>query len=152
MESISSYMEESHQRCDELFIAVERAVAETVWGDAGRSFELFQRALERHFEQEEEVLFPAIEEAIGTAMGPTRVMRLEHEQMRGLLGEMERALAERDANAFLGGSEILLVLMQQHNAKEEQIVYPLSDQVLAADPEDVLARLKAMKMITDAGQ
>ncbi|HFC53637.1 MAG TPA: hemerythrin domain-containing protein, partial [Gammaproteobacteria bacterium] len=99
--------------------------------------------------QEEEVLFPAIEEAIGSSMGPTQVMRLEHEQMRGLLGEMEQALVAKDADAFLGGAETLLVLMQQHNAKEEQIVYPLSDQVLAADPENVLGRLKAMEMVAD---
>ncbi len=147
MESISSYMGDGHRQCDRLFVASERAVAKSAWEEAGTDFALFREALERHFEQEEEVLFPAIEEAGAGTMGPTRVMRLEHEQMRGLLRELEQALAERDGNAFLGGAETMLVLMQQHNAKEEQIVYPLSEQVLAADPEDVLGRLKAMDVV-----
>jgi len=144
MDTISSYMESEHQTCDEFFIDSERAVSQQDWGQAQEGFDAFHRAIRHHFAMEEEVLFPAVEEIAGSGMGPTQVMRMEHEQMRGLFAEMEQALAARDADAFLGAAETLLVLMQQHNAKEEQIVYPMSDQLLASRLADVLARMQAM--------
>ncbi len=142
METISSYMESQHQACDEFFIDAEQAVSEQNWEQAQKGFDAFYRAIMHHFAMEEDVLFPAVEEIAGSGMGPTQVMRMEHEQMQGLFTEMEQALAARDADAFLGAAETLLVLMQQHNAKEEQIVYPMSDQLLAPRLEDVLARLQ----------
>ncbi len=143
MDTISEYMESQHQACDDFFVDAERAVSEQNWEQAQSGFDAFHRAIMHHFAMEEEVLFPAVEEITGSAMGPIQVMRMEHEQMRGLFSEMEQALAARDADSFLGAAETLLVLMQQHNAKEEQIVYPMSDQLLAPRLGDVLARLRA---------
>ncbi len=143
METISSYMESEHQACDTFFADSEQAVSEQNWEQAQKGFDAFHRAIMHHFVMEEEVLFPAVEEIAGSGMGPTQVMRMEHEQMRGLFAEMEQALAARDADGFLGAAETLLILMQQHNAKEEQIVYPMSDQLLASRLEDVLARMQA---------
>jgi len=88
--------------------------------------------MERHFQKEEDTLFPAFEQATGNAMGPTRVMRLEHRQMRDALAEMSNALAGGDLEDYLGQAETLLILMQQHNIKEEQILYPMCDQILGA--------------------
>ncbi len=144
METISSYMESEHQACDEFFVDSEQAVSEQKWEQAQKGFSAFHRAILHHFSMEEEILFPAVEEVAGSSMGPTQVMRMEHEQMRGLFTEMEQALAARDADAFLGAAETLLVLMQQHNAKEEQIVYPMSDQLLASRSADVLSRMQAI--------
>ncbi|HHS83564.1 MAG TPA: hemerythrin domain-containing protein [Gammaproteobacteria bacterium] len=144
METISSYMEGQHLTCDEFFVDAERAVSEQNWAQAQKGFNAFHRAIEHHFAMEEEVLFPAVEEIAGTTMGPTQVMRMEHDQMRGLFSEMEQALAAKDADSFLGAAETLLVLMQQHNAKEEQIVYPMSDQLLASRVADVLSRMQAI--------
>ncbi len=142
MDTISEYMESQHRHCDDYFVEAERAVSEQDWVLAQRGFEAFHRAIEHHFVAEEEVLFPAIEAIAGSSMGPTQVMRMEHEQMRGLFSGMEQALAARDSDGFLGAAETLLVLMQQHNAKEEQIVYPMSDQMLALQREDVLEKLQ----------
>ncbi len=144
METISSYMESEHQACDDFFVDSEQAVSEQKWEQAQKGFSTFQRAILHHFAMEEEVLFPAVEEIVGSSMGPTQVMRMEHEQMRGLFSEMEQALVATDADTFLGAAETLLVLMQQHNAKEEQIVYPMSDQLLASRLADVLSRMQAM--------
>ena len=72
-------------------------------------------------------------------------MRGEHRQMRQLLEQMRGGLAARDGDAFDGGAETLLILMQQHNMKEENILYPMCDSAL--DSSDVgpalVARLKA---------
>ncbi len=144
METISSYMEKDHKRCDEFFADAEQAVSEKDWERAEEEFHRFYQAINHHFSMEEEELFPALETAAGGPMGPTQVMRMEHEQMRGLFAEMEQALSGRDADAFLGAAETLLILMQQHNAKEEQIVYPLSDQLLESRQGEVLEQMQAM--------
>jgi hemerythrin-like domain-containing protein len=64
--------------------------------------------------------------------GPTEVMRGEHRQMRDLLGQMKGALASKDSDAFGGAADTLLILMQQHNMKEENILYPMCDNALGS--------------------
>jgi len=90
---------------------------------------------------EEEVLFPAFETASGSTMGPTSIMRHEHEQMRNLFAEMDQAIDTQSADDYLGASETLLVLMQQHNAKEEQILYPMTDRVLEAQQSELMTKM-----------
>jgi hemerythrin-like domain-containing protein len=80
-------------------------------------------------------LFPAFEAASGMAGGPTQVMRHEHAQMRDLLEQMRGALARRAADTFAGAAETLLILMQQHNMKEENILYPMCNNSLASQAE-----------------
>jgi hemerythrin-like domain-containing protein len=100
--------------------------------------------MRRHFAREESVLFPAFEARTGMSGGPTFVMRAEHQQMNGLLGEMNSALSQRDAKTYLGLSETLLMLMRQHNMKEENILYPMSDQALADEQADLLDRMGSL--------
>ena len=47
------------------------------------------------------------------------VMRREHDQMRTLFAQIEDALQRHDEDDFLGSTETLLILIQQHNMKEE---------------------------------
>jgi len=91
---------------------------------------------------EETVLFPAFEAATGMTMGPTRMMRLEHAQMRELFGQMNAALTNRAARDFAGSAETLLVLMQQHNMKEENILYPMCDRSLSGQVDSLSAALR----------
>jgi hypothetical protein len=72
-------------------------------------------------------------------------MRIEHEQMRALLGEMAAATAAKDANQYLGLSDTLLVLMQQHNMKEEGMLYPMMDQVLDPRASELIGRCNALE-------
>ena len=51
--------------------------------------------------------------------GPTQVMRMEHQQMRALVQDLDNALTAKDKDNYLGLSETLMVMMQQHNMKEE---------------------------------
>ncbi len=142
--TIGRYLSDDHGRCDELFVALEQLTAEGELSAAGKAFEAFRSALEHHFAQEEEVLFPTFEQASGSTHGPTQVMRYEHQQIRTLLATMGDALARGDAEETLGVADTLLILMQQHNAKEEQILYPMSDRLLpAATVVDRMTRLVA---------
>lgn len=151
MNTISHYMSGDHKQCDELFVVAERGVADGRWADADAAYALFQQAMEQHFAMEEEVLFPAFETAAGSSMGPTQVMRVEHRQMRELLQQMQQAAAARQVDEFLGASETLLILMQQHNMKEEQILYPMSERTLAAGGDAVLERMQALRTTHASG-
>jgi hemerythrin-like domain-containing protein len=98
----------------------------------------------RHLAMEEEVLFPAFEARTGMRSGPTEVMRMEHAQMRDLLRDMADAVAAGNQGRFLGLSETLNMLMQQHNLKEENMLYPMSDQVLAGERDDLVRAMEAV--------
>ncbi len=144
MNTISAYMADDHRRCDELFAEAEQRVGDGDWTAAKDGFNTMRSAIEHHFSMEEEVLFPEFEQVTGSSMGPTQVMRHEHEQMRQLFQEMADAVTGQQADAYLGASETLLILMQQHNAKEEQILYPMTDAQLAAQSKEVLERMQSV--------
>ena len=143
--SITTPLFQHHKHCDEVFASAEEACANGDWVAGEKAFVLLVDQLETHFRSEEELLFPAFENATGMTSGPTEVMRGEHQQMRDLLQQMQGALAARDADVFGGAADTLLILMQQHNMKEENILYPMCDNALgASDVGAVLAdRLKA---------
>ncbi|MEI2743362.1 MAG: hemerythrin domain-containing protein [Candidatus Competibacter sp.] len=144
MTAIAEMLAAEHRCCDERFAATEEAAQA---GDANRcreSFQQFQAAMELHFSKEEDELFPAFEQRSGITMGPTRVMRLEHQQMRETLAEMQGTLAGGDLEEFLGQAETLLILMQQHNIKEEQMLYPMCDRVLGPAAGAVIDAMQAI--------
>ncbi|MGD9787059.1 MAG: hemerythrin domain-containing protein [Sulfuricellaceae bacterium] len=144
MSTISEFLTGEHHHCDDLFAAAEDDAAQKNWSKADEDFHRFRRSTETHFEVEEKILFPAFENATGMAMGPTQVMRMEHGQMRDVFAQMADAIAKQDADEYLGLSETLLMLMQQHNLKEEQILYRMADQVLGNASDALIGDMKAM--------
>jgi hemerythrin-like domain-containing protein len=143
METIVKFLGTDHRACDDLFASAENAVALKDWDSARSLFGRFESSMAHHFAMEEEVLFPAFEARTGMSMGPTQVMRWEHEQMRGLIEDMARAAAGSDQEGYLGLSETLNMLMQQHNVKEENMLYPMSDQVLATQRDQLISSMQA---------
>ena len=141
MNAISRYLTQDHAHCDELFADTENAVSEHAWESARGLFDQFSHATVRHFLREEETLFPAFEAQTGMQGGPTFMMRMEHDQMRDVLVAMEQALGREDERAYLGLSETLLMLLRQHNAKEEQILYPMCDRALSGEAEALVQRM-----------
>jgi hemerythrin-like domain-containing protein len=142
--TIAELMQDHHRHCDAEFVEAEDALRRGRW-DAGRFLlEAFGRDLERHFTAEEEILFPAFERATGMHEGPTQMMRYEHSQVRNMFAQMVAAAVAEDGDEFAGAAETLLVLVQQHNAKEENILYPMCDSALDADTvtQDLRQRLK----------
>jgi hemerythrin-like domain-containing protein len=137
-------MTSDHHRCDELFSQAESAASGQDWGVIAAGLQVFLDSMRQHFKMEEEVLFPAFEQRTGMSMGPTQVMRMEHVQMRELFDAMADAVKQQDRDEFLGQAETLLVMMQQHNMKEEQILYRMADQMLSAEMEDVLQKMRGV--------
>jgi len=142
--TISHTLSGDHRHCDELFTEAEAAVEAEEWIRADSLYGDLRDAMHRHLAMEEEVLFPALEERHGGPLGPTQMMRAEHDEMRTLLDEMTHALGAREGSRFLGLAETLLILIQQHNYKEENILYLMADQVLGPEQTDVLARMEAL--------
>jgi len=143
METITHTLSQEHSRCDKQFAQAEANIAKAQWEQGTADFTAFHAAMEKHFSMEEQILFPTVEDRTGQTAGPTQVMRMEHQQMRQVFAEMQESCWKQDKDEYLGLSETLLMLMQQHNAKEEQILYPMSDQVLGNEAPSILNQMRA---------
>jgi len=143
-QSISAFMTEDHRSCDEEFAQMEISVSEDKWVEAQTKFDTFTKNLEHHFNMEEAVMFPRFETKTGMMGGPTAMMRMEHEQMRNVLGQMQDDLKVKDKNHFFGLSESLMMLMQQHNMKEEQMLYAMVDTHLGDESEVIINEMQGL--------
>lgn len=134
----------SHTNLIEFFTADHRA-CDATWASLengeGGDFPTFKAKMLHHFAMEEEVLFPAFEEATGMTSGPTAVMRMEHEQMRGLLDQMQTAFDAGDETAMLDHGDTLLMVIGQHNQKEEGMLYPMANQHIQLEWSELEAKL-----------
>jgi len=144
MTLISHFLADDHHRCDNLFAEVEAAVSALKWEEAQLHFGLFREALEHHFTMEEQVLFTSFEEKTGMTGGPTAVMRREHDQMRDLTQMMQLDLDNQDDSSYLGHSEVLNIMMAQHNLKEENVLYQMCDQVLRSEAPRLVDSMKEL--------
>lgn len=143
--SIIEVMEGHHRHCDSTYVKAENTLME---GNKETGEELmlsFIWNMEMHFTREEQVLFPAFENKTGMVSGPTQVMRMDHEQIRGVLKEIKESLNAGDYQRIYDLSETMLILIQQHNSKEENILYPMLDQHLAEEAEKLA---KDMQLFT----
>lgn len=140
---IQEFMAGDHRFCDGFYAQAQSAAERGQWEQAQQAYAKFVELVQQHFCAEEHVLFPAFEEATGMTQGPTQVMRQEHQQMRALMQAALDGLKARDADEYSGHAETQFMLMQQHNAKEENVLYPMCDQRLGAGSPAVLAQLQA---------
>ena len=140
VEQISEIMTHHHRACDDYFSEMENLVSAADWGQIAAAEDRFRNNMLNHFQSEEDVLFPAFEGVTGNSQGPTMVMRMEHKQMRALLDGLQEAINNQNADQLLGVAETLMLMIQQHNMKEEQILYPMLDQALQ-QPEVLVEKL-----------
>ena len=144
MNTISSFLTSDHRACDNEFANLENAVASLDWEESKIQFDKFSADLLHHFDMEEKVMFPVFEEVTGMIQGPTMVMRMEHSQMRNILDDLKTDIEKKDKNHFFGVSESLMMLMQQHNMKEEQMLYAMADMHLGSRVSKVIEDMKAL--------
>ncbi len=115
---------DQHRELDRLLEAADNLCG-TVGGLEAQA--LFCDAMERHIEAEERALFPALEKRMAPG-GPLAVMRREHDAIRALMTPLRVAVEVKVCAPLLA---TLTVLIQQHHVKEEHVLYPLSDTLLA---------------------
>ncbi len=139
---ISAFLGEDHRRCDGFYAEAEEAARANDAARAAERFARFELCLLRHMAMEEEGLFGELDKRMGFAgEGPTSLMREEHEQLRGLLARLRDRLEAGDLVSFADVCETLLLLMEQHNMKEEEVLYPLMDEAFAGEEEALLKQL-----------
>ena len=138
--TIKDFMTHSHRGCDQLLALVEDAVEKKGFENALVKYKDFQDETLNHFAMEEQFLFPLFEEKGGMS-GPTQMMRMEHDQARMIFDKIDTTLKQKDSDRFFGLSDSLMILLQQHNAKEEQMLYTMMQNLLGAQNDEIVAKL-----------
>jgi len=133
---------QDHRDCDARWADVEELLDTEDIEAARPAWQKFLAGMQRHIAMEEEVLFPAFEAASGMHdTGPTAVMRLEHNQIRALLDEIGTAIGSGDYEQALEVGDTLLMLIQTHSAKEEEVLYPMAENLLSGRWSELAERL-----------
>lgn len=112
-----------------------------------------------HHAKEEHGLFPVLSsKSPAIEGGPVRVLTEDHEAGRGLMRDLERALEAMRAGRAEGAPEAARALksythmLRRHIAKEEEILFPLSEGLLTAeDAARLEARFRSVEEETGAG-
>ncbi len=139
---ITDAFTQDHHRCDQLLAAAETSLGSGDWVAIAQVADALCTAMEAHFALEEGTLFPELTQVFRVAANPIEVMLSEHAQMRALLLDLTDAVAEHDKETCVGVLETLHFAVQQHNYKEEAVLYPMADGALrerAPEISDMLA-------------
>ena len=140
---LAAFFAHDHQDCDSRWADVEELLDTADIDTARPAWQKFNAGIRRHLDMEEQVLFPAFDAKSGMGGGgPTAVMRMEHQQMRGLLDQIADAIDVDDAQEALDVGDTLLMLIQQHNVKEEGMLYPMAENLLANEWPVIAAELE----------
>lgn len=139
LRGVSEALSWDHDRLDALETAAFEKRASGDLQLASRLYAEFSAGLKRHIGFEEQLLFPAFEEKTGmpSTAGPTAVMRAEHREIEGLLARIEAEIADAAADVESLRRSLHAVL-EGHNLKEEQILYPTTDRLLGGREADRL--------------
>ncbi|MCG3085660.1 hemerythrin domain-containing protein [Anoxybacillus sp. LAT_35] len=103
----------------------------------------FLQHLDPHSRREEDVLFPMMERYIGKQFGPIAVMEYEHQEAKQniatflqktetIRSEEAKQLASYVMNAYM--------ILTDHFAKEEQVLFPMAEKLLSAEEKEQLAK------------
>ncbi len=111
------------------------------WRDVKRLFNELVSNLKLHMRIEEEALYPAYEQAMGTTEGPTRSLRTDHNEIVRLLHDLHFVLGTNDSAHFVDSLAPLEAVMERHHEKEEEIFLPMASQLLREQREEILKRL-----------
>lgn len=98
-----------------------------------------------HRRKEEEVLFPALAKQIGVEGGPIGVMLSEHSTEKELLTDLRAAVDSAKAgkdtkDEIRGAAQGILDLLRPHIQKEDNILYPMAEQILSPEEQAAVAR------------
>jgi len=140
MPKIADVMTHDHKRCDEIFAQAEEAVANEEWEKAATVYKEFEDEVEHHFIMEETVLFPAYT-AKTNLSSVTEALMQDHMQLRIIIFEAGESIKEKNQEQFLGQSETLLMMLQQHNKKEERKMYSMADSAFRGEADELLNKM-----------
>ncbi len=97
-----------------------------------------------HFRLEEEALFPLLGRHLGTDAGPLAVMNAEHEEFRSLLARLQELVAGGQIAEQAACARELIELLRAHIAKEDGVLFPMAERLLAPAERGELASRAAV--------
>lgn len=145
MITIHSFLSTDHRHCDQTLANLEVAASKSQWDAAHLLTAQLTKEMNHHFNCEETILFPAFEDKTGMTQGPTMVMRMEHEQIHEMLEDLSLAVAEKNSDRTLGITDTLMTYIQQHNGKEEQMLYNMCDMHLREQAEGLITQMRNLE-------
>jgi len=107
--------------------------------------ERFVKELDVHSRREEDVLFEMMAKHIGREVGPIAVMEHEHDSAKAFLKQFLQAA--KAVNGILDHKQALRIaddaiqaetILSQHFLKEEQVLFPMAEQLLSAEEKRTL--------------
>lgn len=105
----------------------------------------FVGKLDPHSLLEEDILFPMMAQFIGRETGPIAVMEYEHDQAKKNLKQFMEAMEQLPDEVNLDQAKAIAaylmnayVILTEHFMKEENVLFPMAEQMLSADQKDEL--------------
>jgi hemerythrin-like domain-containing protein len=140
-----------HAALDELFYLHQEALLALDIPQALARLQDYQRALCRHMADEEELLLPLYRERAGPIPGGAPTLFLvEHQKMLQLLTGFQEQLTvlveapsdlKRQVLRLLDQESMFKHLVEHHDLREQNILYPTLDQITtAAERRELLSR------------
>ncbi|MDF0726284.1 hemerythrin domain-containing protein [Cytobacillus sp. S13-E01] len=134
-----------------LSTTIEQAEAEVSWCDTIKELrgkvQAFIADLDPHSEREEGVLFPMMAKYIGKDAGPIAVMEYEHEQAKLNIAlflektvDVPSDLNKEDAKQYASYITNAYLILTDHFAKEENVLFPMAEKMLTDEEKDLLER------------
>ncbi len=147
--SITEFLTTDHERLTKLWQEFLQGVKACNVSQLRTALSEFSAGLRRHIRFEEEALFPPFEERSGMRdAGPTAVMRSEHREFEAILDKLAAVTAGQDCAAIIqaleGRRAHPSALFESHDSKEENILYPMADQILSEEERRrIISRMPA---------
>ena len=140
---LAGFFTQDHRDCDSRWADLEGLLDSDNSDAIKQAWREFDDSMRRHMSMEEDILFPAFDARSGMGGGgPTAMMRMEHQQMRGLLDQIGVSIDSDETEEALDLGDTLLMLIQQHNVKEEGMLYPMAQNMLAGEWANLAAQLE----------
>ena len=142
-----------HRAIERMLAVLEAAAQRLETGQRVRP-DLFREAVDFvrnfadrcHHGKEEENLFPRLQErGMPREGGPIGVMLQEHDQGRDYIGAIDGAIDDYEggdesaARAIVESAREYVKLLQGHIWKEENVLFPMADQLLSSSDQGELA-------------
>ena len=101
-----------------------------------------------HHAKEEDILFVEFNRNAEKAhCNPVKQMLYEHEQGRNFVVNMEEGLKEDNKTKLLGNARNYAELLQDHIFKEDNILYPMINEVISKETQEaMLERFKEVEV------
>ena len=137
-----TFFTEDHRRCDSTWGEFEEHVASGDDAAAQGSWKAFHDQLLLHLQMAAAGVCPAFVGAWARPGGPPAVLGQVQAPLGGRGAQMAGAANGGDLQRVLDQGDTLLMLIQQHNAKEEAMLYPMTERALAGRWSEIAQKLR----------